>query len=75
MDIWLLRTNDWANIIPTSIHGILWLQTHFETDQWESLANEQVRITISDAKMLAKDAEEAGLTVNSILALVNTKES
>ena len=75
MDIWLLRTDDWANIMPTSVHGMLWLQTHFETDEWESLAQKQVRIPLSDANMLTKDAQEAGLTINSVLALVNAKKS
>ncbi len=73
MDIWLLRTEDWVNIMPTSVHGMLWLQTHFETHQWEYLASDQVKIPVSDAKMLTKDAKEAGLAINSVLANLKAK--
>ena len=30
MDIWLIGTGDSIQIRPASIHGMLWLQTHFE---------------------------------------------
>ena len=74
MDICLIRSNTWAQILPTSIHGMLWLQTHFENDQWIALAEESVKIPTIDADLLAKDAKDAGLILNSVPALINSKK-
>ena len=74
MDICLIKTKDWAHIRPTSIHGMLWLQTHFENDQWEALASEQVKIPSIDSEILAQDALNAGLIINSVPALLNSKK-
>ncbi len=73
MDIWLLRTDNWVNIMPTSVHGMLWLQTHFEAHQWEYLASDQVKMPVPDANMLKEDAQEAGLTINCVLANIKAK--
>ncbi len=69
MDIWLIEKEEGMNIKPVSVHGMLWLQTHFETENWEDLSRNQVIIPISDSKFLANDAEEAGLTVNYLPVL------
>ena len=71
MDIWFIKTQDWTQIRATSVHGILWLQTHFENNEWEAIASDTVKITNQDANLLAKDAQLAGLILNSVPALVN----
>ena len=69
MDISLSNKRNGTQINPTSIHGILWLQTHFESEHWESLSNGQVRLPRQDAEMLGGDAQNAGLNVNFINSL------
>ena len=69
MDISLSDKRNGTQIEPTSVHGILWLQTHFESDHWESLSNGQVIVPIKDAEMLGEDAQNAGLNVNFINSL------
>ena len=69
MDIRLSDKNNGTQIEPTSIHGILWLQTHFESDHWESLSNGLVIIPTKDAQMLVQDATQAGINVNFINSL------
>ena len=69
MDISLLDKRNGTQIEPTSVHGILWLQTHFESDHWESISNGQVIIPAKDAQMLGKHATQAGLNVNFIKSL------
>ena len=66
MDIWLIETREGAQLRPESIHGMLWLQTHFESNHWESISRGLVIIPTSDAKMLDEDATKAGLNVNFI---------
>ena len=69
MDISLSNKRNGTQIKPTSIHGILWLQTHFESEHWESISNGLVMIPTNDAKMLGEDAHMAGLNVNFINSL------
>jgi len=69
MDISLSDKRNGTQIEPTSIHGILWLQTHFESDNWESISKGQVILPAKDAEMLREDAFQAGLNVNFINAL------
>ena len=69
MDISLSNKRNGTQIKPTSIHGILWLQTHFESEHWESISNGQVIIPKQDAEMLGGDAQNAGLNVNFINSL------
>ena len=65
MDICLTKVDNKCNksIIPTSVHGMLWLQTHFEDEQWEALAESRVTISEIDSKLLCKDADLAGLKI------------
>ncbi len=73
MDICLVKTEDWFLIRPTSIHGMLWLQTHFETGEWESISKAQAKLSIQNANELMSDAQEAGLSINTVPAVsVNT---
>ena len=69
MDILLVassKNKDQTHVKATSIHGMLWLQTHFESAQWEAISSENVILQTENAKMLAKDVQEAGLRLNSI---------
>ena len=69
MDIRLSDKNNGTQIEPTSIHGILWLQTHFKSAHWESLSNGLVIIPTKDAQMLREDAQKAGININFINSL------
>ena len=69
MDISLSDKRNGTQILPMSVHGILWLQTHFESDHWESLSNGLVIIPTQNAQMLLQDANQAGLNVNFINSL------
>ena len=69
MDISLIKTLEGTQIIPSSIHGMLWLQTHFEEKHWDAIANEQVKLTNSDAIEISKDAQEGGLTLKQVQVL------
>ncbi len=64
MDILLIETCKGAHVRPKSVHGMLWLQTHFEDDHWEALASKLVTLPLEDAKALSEDAQSAGLTLN-----------
>ena len=65
MDICLVNIDNNSNksLKPTSIFGMLWLQTHFEDNQWEALSNNQVIISKENSKLLVKDAVSAGLKI------------
>ena len=69
MDINLSSKRNGTQIEPKSVHGILWLQTHFESNHWESISNGLVIIRSKDAEMLGEDAQKAGLNVNFINSL------
>ena len=70
MDISLLDKRNGPQLKPKSIHGMLWLQTHFESNHWESISNGQVIVPTQDAEMLGKDAQNAGINVNFINSLI-----
>jgi len=44
---------------------MLWLQTHFEDDQWEAVSNSTVIISEENSQLLIEDAKNAGLNVES----------
>ena len=69
MDISLSDKRTGFQIEPTSVHGILWLQTHFESKHWETLSYGEVIIPDEDAKMLEEDAINAGININFINSL------
>ncbi len=68
MDICLINidNNLTKSLQPTSVIGMLWLQTHFENDQWEALSNNSVLISEENSKLLIEDATNAGLNIKSI---------
>ena len=67
MDISLnsLDNNSNKYIKPISVHGMLWLQTHFENEHWEALADNRVILSEIDSKFLIQDANAAGISVKS----------
>ena len=69
MDIRLSGKRNGIQLEARSVHGILWLQTHFESDHWESISNGLAIIPTKDAEMLGEDAQKAGLNVNFINSL------
>ena len=69
MDIRLLNKRNGTQLEPVSVHGMLWLQTHFESNHWESICDGLVIIPLRDAEMLAEDALQAGISLNFINSL------
>ena len=67
MDICLVDIDNNSNksLKPISVIGMLWLQTHFEDNQWEALSNNQVIISKENSKLLVNDAISAGLNIKS----------
>ena len=65
MDISLITIDNNFNksLQPKSVIGMLWLQTHFENDQWEALSNSTVIISEENSKLLVEDAMNAGLDI------------
>ena len=65
MDICLITIDNNSNksLQPQSAFGMLWLQTHFENDQWEALSNSTVIISEENSKLLIEDATNAGLNI------------
>ena len=68
MDISLTNLDNNLNksLTPRSIHGMLWLQTHFQDIQWEALSEGRVILSEEDAKLLKEDAELAGIRTEFI---------
>ena len=71
MDICLITIDNKLNrsLQPTSAFGMLWLQTHFENDQWEALSENTVIISQEDSKLLIEDASKAGLNIKSVSSI------
>ena len=69
MDISLSDKRNGTQIEPMSVHGILWLQTHFESEHWESISNGVVIIPTKEARILSEDAAQAGINVSFINSL------
>ena len=68
MDICLIDIDNNSNksLKPISVIGMLWLQTHFDNEQWEALSNNEVIISKENSKLLVQDATSAGLKIESI---------
>ena len=67
MDICLVNIDNKLNksLKPTSVIGMLWLQTHFDNEQWEALSNHEVIISKENSQLLVKDAISAGLKIET----------
>ena len=68
MDICITNVDNKSNksLRPLNIHGMLWLQTHFENDQWEALSDNKVIISENDSELLIEDANLAGVKIESM---------
>ena len=68
MDICLITIDNNSNksLQPKSVIGMLWLQTHFENDQWDALSNSKVIISEENSKLLIEDATDAGLNIKCL---------
>ncbi len=64
MDICLEKTNGSIQIHPLTIHGMLWLQTHFNVKHWKALAESRVKLPLEDSEMLFDDACKAGVNLS-----------
>ena len=65
MDICLVNIDNNFNksVRPTSVIGMLWLQTHFDNDHWEALSKNEVIVSKENSNLLVKDATSAGLKI------------
>ena len=65
MDICLITIDNHLNksLQAKSVLGMLWLQTHFDNDQWEALSNSTVIISEENSQLLIEDATNAGLDI------------
>ena len=68
MDICLVNIDNKLNksLKPTSVLGMLWLQTHFDNNQWEALSNNAVIISKENSELLVEDATLAGIKIESV---------
>lgn len=63
-DIRLLKfSEEIVYLKAISIHGMLWLQTHFHDDSWDAIAEGKVGLDYKSADKLSQDANMAGLLV------------
>jgi hypothetical protein len=69
VDLTLVPFERSVKLLPCSVLGLLWLQTHFESRHWEQLACGQTRIDRASAQQLRLDAERAGLRLSLLPAL------
>jgi len=62
-DLSLTATGGSFQLMPRSVMGMLWLQTHFETSTWDLICSGTVRLKADSCDHLCSDAREAGLNV------------
>ena len=51
-------------LIPNSVHAVLWLQTHFPKTEWDALLNSQAAFEDACMTTLVADPRCAGLNVD-----------
>ena len=62
-DLSLTAKGDTYQLLPRSVMGMLWLQTHFETNTWDLICSGAVRLKADSCDHLCSDAVDAGLNV------------
>ena len=62
-DIRLNRSWQGVYVKPESAAGMLWLQTHFTTEDWEAFATGEALLSEPDAIKISTDADYAGLKI------------
>ena len=56
-------------VSPASVHGMLWLQTHFSKESWEALACGKAVFSQDCVDELLIDARNAGLNIDATTIL------
>jgi hypothetical protein len=62
-DLILIELGSGYRMSPQTVHGLLWLQTHFEACHWDGLARGESRLSRTTADHLQGDAEAAGVRI------------
>ena len=75
MDLSLISEGQAFRLQPESVHGMLWLQTHFEMSHWELLTEGLATVSHSNADELIEDASNAGLNLSPLTALSSQRNS
>ena len=65
MDLQLVDVIDKVFVVPQSVVGVLWLQTHFPPSEWDALTNGAVVLKHENARAMLIDAKAAGLIVKT----------
>ena len=65
MDLQLVDVIDKVFVVPQSIVGVLWLQTHFPPSDWDELTKGAVVVKHENARAMLIDARSAGLIVKN----------
>ena len=68
-DLSLTPKGDSFQLLPRSVIGMLWLQTHFEVETWDLICAGSVRLKTESCDQLCRDARSAGLNVARIPAI------
>ena len=55
-------------LYPQSIHGVLWLQSHFPASDWDALLQDPACFSADCLDHLLSDAVDAGLLVHQLVA-------
>ncbi len=63
LDLQLVDVIDKVFVVPQSILGVLWLQSHFPPEEWDALTKGAVVLKHDNAQTLLIDARSAGLIV------------
>ncbi len=63
MDLAIAVVDHDARLVPLSVHGLLWLQTHFEASDWDAVCSGRARLHTDGVPSLCRDARDAGLKV------------
>ena len=62
-DIHIVTLREKVIVAPRSVHGMLWLQLHFEDEEWEVLSQGSFLMSRANATQMVMDAEEAEINV------------
>lgn len=68
MDLAIAVVDRDARLVPLSVHGLLWLQTHFDSSDWDCVCSGRARLHTDGVTSLCRDAREAGLQVTQASA-------
>ena len=67
-DLALIELGPSFRLEPKSLLGLLWLQTHFESQSWDLICSGQARLSAGTRVALCSDAAAAGLQVSCLAA-------